>query len=120
MKIDELIHDLTEHADKITDQNYRDEGLDVRTAARLLRECHAAGFITDSGGVRRVLGTLPLTADGCIACQDSVIWHPTDGACYPVPDGLNVSAKVYGGARLVPTNECFKTREAAQTAREKN
>ena len=107
MKIDELI-DMLELAPTADDET---------EAARLLRECCAAGFITDAGEVRKVLGTLPVTADGCIACQDSVIWHPTDGACYPVPDGLNVSAKVYGGARLVPTNECFKTREAAEAAR---
>jgi hypothetical protein len=75
-------------------------------------------IIDDKGTVRRVLGTLPVTADGSIACQDAVVWHPINGACYPVPDGLNVAAKVYGGSTLVPVSECFATREAAEAARE--
>lgn len=73
--------------------------------------------IDDKGVVRKVLGTLHLTADKCIACQDAVVWHPTNGACYPVLDGLNMAAKVYGGSTLVPASECYSTREAAEAAR---
>ncbi len=65
----------------------------------------------------KVLGTLARTADNFIACQDSVVWHPIYGACYPVPDGLNVAAKVYGGNSLVPVSECYSTREAAESTR---
>jgi hypothetical protein len=73
-------------------------------------------FAGPDGEPRKVLGTLPVTADGYIACQDSVVWHPTNGACYPVPDGLNVAAKVYGGAALVPVASCYSTRQAAEPA----
>ncbi len=75
-----------------------------------------AAFADEKGEPRKVLGTLPVTADGYIACQDSVVWHPTNGACYPVPDGLNVAAKVYGGAALVPVASCYSTRQAATSA----
>jgi hypothetical protein len=75
-----------------------------------------AAFAGPDGEPRKVLGTLPVTADGYIACQDSVVWHPTNGACYPVPDGLNVAAKVYGGAALVPVASCYSTRQAATSA----
>ena len=67
--------------------------------------------------VRRVLGDLAITADGFIACQNSVVWHPTDGGCYPVPDGLNMAAKVYGGTRLVDVGECYSSLDAAQKAK---
>lgn len=73
-------------------------------------------IIDDAGVVRKVLGDLAITADGFIACQNSVVWHPTDGGCYPVPDGLNMAAKVYGGARLVDVGECYSTLDAAQKA----
>jgi hypothetical protein len=81
----------------------------------------AKGSIIDCTGevpcVRRVLGTLPITKDGFLACQNSVVWHPTDGGCYPVPDGLNVAAKVYGGARLVDIGECYSSLEASSAAK---
>ena len=51
MNIEQLIHDLKDHADDITDRNYRDQGQVVRTAARILRECLAAGFVTPEGEV---------------------------------------------------------------------
>jgi hypothetical protein len=113
VKIEKLTNELDAISALLTYVNEGPDGTVLATAARILRECRAAGFITEDGEVRKVLGTLPVTADGYVACQDCVIWHPTDGACYPVPDGLNVSAKVYGGARLVPTNDCYSTREAA-------
>lgn len=61
-----------------------------------------------------VLGELPITADGCVACQNAVVWHPVAGACYPVPDGLNMAAKVYGGTMLHDVGACYSTREAAE------
>lgn len=55
MNIEDIIHDLKEHADDITDRNYRDQGQVVRTAASILGECFAAGFITLEGEVRKVV-----------------------------------------------------------------
>lgn len=85
-------------------------------ALQQARKAPPGHIIDDAGMVRRVLGDLAITADGFIACQNSVIWHPTDGGCYPVPDGLNMAAKVYGGARLVDVGECYSTLDAAQKA----
>ena len=39
-------------------------------AARILRECKAAGFVTPEGEVRKVLGRLWTTEDGCILGVD--------------------------------------------------
>ena len=38
-----------------------------------LAELLAAGFIDEKGQVRKVLGRLPLTADGCVVGEDAVI-----------------------------------------------
>ncbi len=114
MNIEELIHDLIEHADKITDQNYRDEGLDVCTAARLLRECLAAGFITDSGEVRKVLGTLSVTADECIIGDGDVTVYILRG------DQVVRTWTTATDPRLVGRplrRECYSTAEAAEAAR---
>ena len=86
-------------------------------ALRDARKAPRGSIIDEQGVVRRVLGDLAITADGFIACQNSVVWHPTDGGCYPVPDGLNMAAKVYGGARLVDVGECYSSLEASQKAK---
>lgn len=38
----------------------------LRDTASILAQCRAAGFIDADGNVRKVLGTLPFTADGCV------------------------------------------------------
>jgi hypothetical protein len=78
-----------------------------------------AGHIMEHDGtVRKVLGTLPVTADGCVATHESILHHPSDGPCYMVPDGHDrpAAAKVYGGALMVPVASCYSTREAAEAA----
>ena len=95
--------------------------MDDKESLRLFDAASKVKGIIDCTGdvpvVRRVLGMLSVTADGFLACQNSVVWHPTDGACYPVPDGLNIAAKVYGGARLVDVRECYSSRDAADAAK---
>ena len=93
---------------------------DEQIKALMKKAIETRGIIDCTGDVplvRKVLGTLPVTADGFLACQNSVVWHPNDGACYPVPDGLNIAAKVYGGARLVDVRECYSSRDAADAAK---
>jgi len=85
-----------------------------------------AGCVRDENGVdRKVLGTLPLTKDGCVVGVDAVVFHP---------DSICVSGEaVYEGNRVdVPTKrgsdnficrsfdttveDCYSTREAASSA----
>lgn len=88
------------------------------TAALLEARKAPEGHVIDERGVvRKVLGQLPITPDGCVPCLGSVIWHPVSGAYYPVP-GLNVAAKVYGGSQLVNICDCYSTREAAEAAKD--
>ena len=82
-------------------------------------KCRAAGFLTPEGEARKVLGKLPLTADGCVFGVDA----PTVYAIY--------SDKVVGAACSAESNpcdecgndnlfsafECYSTREAAEAAR---
>jgi len=64
--------DLTECAAQVVEQSDM-HASDKKIIASRLRglqsvyaQCRAAGFIDDEGKVRKVLGTLLLTADGCV------------------------------------------------------
>lgn len=65
--IDKL-NDAANHPGK-----YLDDVL-MRWAASILHDCLAAGFVTEDGKVRKVLGTLPLTADGFLAGSAAELW----------------------------------------------
>lgn len=119
MKIDDIIKFLeTNH---VLDTG---RGIDVypphpeeAAAAKLLRECHAAGFITDSGEVRKVLGTLPLTADGAIVTPDGFVWHDRPHGVI----GWRVLVMYSNGPHHREFDPewsgCYSTREAAEAAR---
>ena len=87
------------------------------------------GHIIDENGVRKVLGTLPLTADGCVAIPFiSVVYHPEHPSrsldvdvcndevigqvSVPSSDGEFVEWHEYA------IGDCYSTREAAEAARE--
>ena len=79
----------------------------IRMLQSLVNGCIAAGFIDSAMNVRKVLGTLPLTADGYLAGSDAELWW--------------VDNSKYGQMVCVlPTDvsDCYSTREAAEAARE--
>ena len=112
MKIDDIIKFLeTNH---VLDTG---RGIDVypphpeeAAAAKLLRECHAAGFITDSGEVRKVLGTLPLTRDGVIVGQGMQ-------SVYRLGTMSGEPYLIVAGTSFNPLYDCYSTRKAAEAAR---
>lgn len=77
-------------------------------------------IIDDQGIVRKVLGTLPLTADGCLFGNDA----PTVYAIYNGNVvGAACAAESYpcdecGNDDLFIASECYSTPEAALAARE--
>lgn len=78
-----------------------------------LEECRAAGFVDEKGQVRKVLGMLPITKDGCIYGHHSRYDKPLYG--------ITTAGKVVEAAvRAIPIGdssfrpeECYSTREAA-------
>ena len=82
-------------------------------------KCRAAGFLTPEGEARKVLGKLPLTADGYVFGVDA----PTVYAIYrDKVVGAACSAESNpcdecGNDNLFSAFECYSTREAAEAAR---
>lgn len=74
----------------------------------------AGNVIDDKGVVRRVLGTLPVTADGCVIGQHADVWFTDDDGVIrnaevtpPVADSGESSYFLYG-------HDCYSTRESAE------
>ena len=78
--------------------------------------------IDDAGNVRKVLGTLPLTADGCVIGHKAWLWNIMPGAkgrdddrpmrvCYMPAPIMDPDAYTDGPKRM------YSTAEAAEAAR---
>ena len=98
-------------------------------------QAKAAGFIGPDGKVRKVLGTLPITADGCIAEYGRTYWCwcrvPVFDGSSPFPSSWRIDVvekclescdpcEEYIGDYTKYPPACFSTREAAEAAREGN
>ena len=88
----------------------------IRAMAKLIDEAHAAGFITDEGKVRKVLGTLPITADGCVIGHGALIHGYWDDG----EPGWTSRSSVRVDMEDWNKPECggfYSTRDAAEAAR---
>jgi hypothetical protein len=84
-------------------------------------------IIDDQGNVRKVLGTLPITADGCVIAHDPPAMYMVGekGWKRPAPIGVvrwNSDAGVWSyvhanGAGPCSPRDCYSTRAAAEAAR---
>ena len=85
----------------------------LRGLQRVYDQCRAAGFIDDNGAVRKVLGELPITGDGCVIGTNAVLWswwQPqfTDDEGFAQCSVTNGVVSSPGG--------CYSTKEAAEDA----
>lgn len=99
----------------------------ISTFVRKVREAISAALLaasrpgegmirTHEGKDLRLLGTLPVTADGCVAGIDAEVWtRPWGGA----PEKNHVRTEVPGNpwCGSIPALHCFSTREAASAAK---
>lgn len=78
--------------------------------------------LTDDGKVRKVLGTLPMTAEGWVVGMNAAVWSKNGEKCE-----LFVREHAWGQVKLIvdtgervrdeyPIAECYSTREAAEAA----
>lgn len=112
----------------MTDLQQQIEAAQARIASleSTIAACKAAGFVTESGEVRKVLGTLPITADGYGVCANCTIWHPKHGAAVcrsDVDSGCWAqTSDPYAPAsgELFLVEECYSSKEAAEAVRKDN
>jgi len=108
----EIEREAEKLADALVDSQSMEE--DIRLIIHALTHSRPpAGFVRDDAGVdRRVLGTLPVTADGCVAGDGArIIFPQLDGS-------LNYEHVCTRGV-LGPIQSGFSTPEAAEAAAEK-
>jgi hypothetical protein len=89
----------------------------VKELEATLAACKEAGFIDEKGEVRKVLGTLPVTADGCVAGIGDYLLHHTAGSAWKT---ITLCAFFPFGHEYDPCcdfKEVYSTRSAAEKAR---
>jgi hypothetical protein len=90
---------------------------EYRRIIEILEKCLAAGFIIDSGEVRKVLGTLPLTADDVICGIGSIVYTDQGTAWQAcVHNAAHEPSRCEGSDPSTPLHQCYSTREAAAAA----
>lgn len=122
-------------AEALFNEWYKNEGATDTKLIRSIARALAAARAVPDGHVRlsdgrepKVLGALPMTADGCVFTEWSEVWHPE----YPLPSPVKVhwgmaklGARFYFKSNKNPmVNEwkdvdpslCYSTREAAEAA----
>lgn len=98
----------------------------VSGAIREAMSAFPGHIIDEQGVVRKVLGALPITADGCVVGDGAALFHPNyekQGVCGTWMSQQG-TARFYFARGLVndwkdvPLRECYSTREAAEAAKE--
>ena len=90
----------------------------VRELEATIAACKEAGFVDENGNVRKVLGTLPVTADGCVVGIGDSVWN-----CDQWSNHAKVLYREDSGYGAVfhtqwrPIEVCYSTRSAAEKAR---
>ena len=86
-------------------------------AEETVQQCRAANFIDDIGAVRKVLGTLPLTEDGCVVGLNAKLWEIIPNHRGGIEFGLG-RADIYSSDDWDehPFPKCYSTKQAAEKA----
>ena len=105
------IEELIDHIENDIAAYFKDHawGPPLTEAARIISQCRAAGFIGPDGKVRKVLGTLMYTEDGCIVADCGRVYFLDE-------DGDVIEWDASGTGDHIPVERCYSTREAAQAA----
>lgn len=99
------------------------DGDEEYEAADIIRKAHAAGFVTDDGEVRAVIGTLPVTADGYVVAHGTELWTIEAGQVYRGRDDcwcyawFDTIPPTPDSSYRRPYNLCYSTRAAAEAAK---
>lgn len=80
----------------------------VAELEKIEAEAKAAGLIGPDGRVRKVLGTLPIAADGFILGRKADVWERNGDTPWKPP---------YADLSIRPLCDLYSTREAAEAAR---
>jgi hypothetical protein len=90
----------------------------IRLLQQQANECRAAGYIDDAGNVRRVLGKLPVTADGAIIGSMGEVWR--EDANWRTMNRPRFYKHAQYSAKVDDPTPTFATEEAAREHYEKH
>ena len=92
-----------------------------RQASPIASAAREAGMVDEQGKFRKILGTLPVTADGCAMGSLATVYCDCGGGFIGECDtGAAVAwlKSANGEESIVPCDECYSTESAARSAAE--
>lgn len=104
-------------------------GINHEANRGVLRMCHEARMMNGivdysdpnaTGVVRTVLGTLPVTADGCVVGDAAHLWTNNAGEVNALRADAIGATEFGEDGDFYEAAECYSTREAAEAAKEAN
>jgi hypothetical protein len=109
----------------VPSQRYAIDDPAIVEALAIAQAARDAGMVDEHGRFRKILGTLPITADGVVVVpsEDAEAWHPDEtGAGYYERDTGRCEWSIRrddGGYdyRCRPIEDCYSTRSAAEAAK---
>jgi hypothetical protein len=129
-KCDRWVDDLTNsrcvkcHAEWTAEREAEDKLDEDRAIAQAARE---AGLVGENGRFRKILGSLPITADGCVLGDDAEVWWRDTPRMEPKMAMTDAVRKLWdglGGGRrhpicyaVRPSSVVYSTRSAAEAAK---
>jgi len=97
-------------------------------ALAVRKACHEAGLLDEHGNLRKIIGTLPVTADGCVVGHGAKVWPRADLFIYNDPpnddwttddEAEEVQFTLSGETDGWTPGECYSSYEAARSAAER-
>lgn len=90
--------------------------LEVARLRSLRNACESAGLLDESGNLRKILGRLSITADGCVIGEDASVWFFDDDGRITTASVAAVEADNDEDRYHLYGHDCYSTREAAERA----
>lgn len=120
-QLEEFKKDHAEHKHSVGGGPHFCDQYGCATVDKLLATIEAllppkGSVLTDDGVVRKVLGTLPTTADGCVVGDGASVLMPLQNHELRCVSTNHGTASIYYGARqtiTLPINQCFSSMDAA-------
>ena len=86
----------------------------IQRWSRIAAWAASNGLLGPDGEPRKIIGTLPVTADGCVMGQGAMIYFTKPNQRWSQP--VKVDWYEWGFAEEVEAGQCYSTRSAAEAA----
>jgi hypothetical protein len=101
----------------VPSQRYAIDDPAIVEALAIAQAARDAGMVDEHGRFRKILGTLPITADGCVVGENAMVWFYDDDDRLTSADVVSIEADNNEDRFHLYGRDCYSTRSAAEAAK---